>query len=424
MRSTLESQTISWYIISALFAFGCYGECRRLARWTSEARSAAPEAKGLPTDPWLWIGVSAGSAVLLPTLDCLQRGQLGIAILYFLMLGLRLVLDGRSWPVWLLGGVVLAHAGGDQVRTAPTRRLLAAPALVGRDLVPAPGRPLTQAADEANYSGNPPSPPPHPTLPHKGGGLSLFLLKVGGHSLFPPKLGGRSRFTPRFWGHGLFAPSPLVGEGGVGGGAEDGRMPGLLATTQAAALTAGCAVGGLLFVLVIPAACVGWTKNIEYLHTWTARVVTNRKLGIDSNFDVHSPRNQSFANVVHLWTATPPPPPPSSSPGGPSVPTRTERLGTLTVWTVRALVLVCLAMLGLATGRRGDPLEQAAAYGLACTATLLISPLAWGHYYMIELPAIICLPVSARRHSLAHIGEVDGCVPRSCGLGALRGRCE
>ena len=90
------------------------------------------------------------------------------------------------------------------------------------------------------------------------------------------------------------------------------------------------------------------------------------------------------------------------------------------MWTVRALVLVCLAMLGLATGRRGDPLEQAAAYGLACTATLLISPLAWGHYYMIELPAIVCLPIWLRRHGWRHIGEVDGIVPRSGGLGALR----
>ena len=215
-----ETQTVTWYIISALFAFGCYGECRRLARWTSQARSTAPGAKGVPRDPWLWIGVSAGLAVLLPTLDCLQRGQLGIAILYFLMLGLRLVLDGRSWPAWFLGGVVLA--------------------------LPASIKFI-------------------PLLP-----VGFLLLQC--------------------WSAAIWAQRP-------------GRP-----LTQAAAVTAGCAVGGLLFVLVIPAACVGWTKNIEYLHTWTARVVTNRKLGPDSNFDVHSPRNQSFANAVHLWTATPPHP--------------------------------------------------------------------------------------------------------------------
>ena len=32
--------------------------------------------------------------------------------------------------------------------------------------------------------------------------------------------------------------------------------------------------------------------------------------------------------------------------------------------------------------------DRAAGFGLACAATLLISPLAWGHYYMNLAPAI------------------------------------
>jgi len=55
-----------------------------------------------------WLVVAAVAAALLPTLNCLQRGQVGILKLYLLMLGLRLILGGRSYRSWLGGGIVLA----------------------------------------------------------------------------------------------------------------------------------------------------------------------------------------------------------------------------------------------------------------------------------------------------------------------------
>src|SRR5262249_44248289 len=42
------------------------------------------------------------------TLNCLQRGQVGILLTYFLLLGFRCVLTSRSAWVALLGGIILA----------------------------------------------------------------------------------------------------------------------------------------------------------------------------------------------------------------------------------------------------------------------------------------------------------------------------
>jgi hypothetical protein len=70
---------------------------------------------------------------------------------------------------------------------------------------------------------------------------------------------------------------------------------------------------------------------------------------------------------------------------------------------IRLLVLAILAGLCFASGGRGRPLDLALGYALACAATLLISPIAWGHYYMIELPVLVVLPLwlAEKRRSLA-----------------------
>ena len=99
-----KSQVVVWYIMSIVLAFGCYRESRRL--WTLLVTSDADQAG---TGPGLafWVGACAGLTVLFPALECLQRGQVGIALVYPLLLGFRLTLSGRSWPIWWLGGVVL-----------------------------------------------------------------------------------------------------------------------------------------------------------------------------------------------------------------------------------------------------------------------------------------------------------------------------
>src|SRR6202040_1741011 len=93
-----ESQVVIWYTVNVVLAFGCFGEARRLWRLLGGA-----EPREL-----LWVGACAALAALLPFLDCMQAGQVGIAILYLLMMGFRLVVQSRSWPGWFLGGLILS----------------------------------------------------------------------------------------------------------------------------------------------------------------------------------------------------------------------------------------------------------------------------------------------------------------------------
>jgi hypothetical protein len=234
----------------------------------------------------------------------MQSGQLGIAILYFLMLGSRLVIQGRSRLTWFLGGLVLSL-----------------PAVV--KLVP--------------------------SLP------VAFLLCQRWSAVVKPRTG------PRPW-------------------------------AQATALTAGLSAGFLLFVLAIPAYLVGWRANLDYLSEWHARVVTNERVGADKNFNIHSYRNQSLANAVYLWDKS------TRSLSGSRLQAnhgkdRPERIVHAEVRVLIGFILAALILVGCLLGRQKDALDQATAFGLACCATLLISPLSWGHYYMAQTPALLLAPI-------------------------------
>ncbi len=56
----------------------------------------------------VWVGWSAIVASLLPAFNCLQRGQVGVAKLYLLLLGFRLYLESRGAVRAFLAGCVLA----------------------------------------------------------------------------------------------------------------------------------------------------------------------------------------------------------------------------------------------------------------------------------------------------------------------------
>ena len=289
-----EAQALAWFALSVVLGFGCYFEGRRL--W-GLLRSEEP--REAPRPPSRWVGFAVIFALILPSLDCLQRGQIGIMLLYLLMLGFRIVVASKSWRGWLLGGVVLA--------------LPAAIKLV-------------------------------PSLPV---GFLVAQLWV---SAISPRRGGAAR----------------------------GR---------ALAVTAGVLVGAFLFLFAIPSGFLGWNKNLGYLRTWTTQIAANENVGRRSNFDIHSPRNQSLSNAVYLTTASR------------SLPPEIRSWGNDTVRSLRIGVLVFLAGLGLANawGRRDRSLDLALGFSLASAATLLISPIAWGHYYMIELPALIVLPIWLNR---------------------------
>jgi hypothetical protein len=93
-----ESQVVIWFVINVAFAFGCFVEARKLWRLVA---GAVPRRSR-------FVVSCTGIAAFLPFLDCMQAGQLGIAILYLLTLGLRLSLQYRSRSIWFLAGVILA----------------------------------------------------------------------------------------------------------------------------------------------------------------------------------------------------------------------------------------------------------------------------------------------------------------------------
>jgi Glycosyltransferase family 87 len=304
-----QSQVVIWYIINLVLSLGCVLEVRRL--WVLSGAFAC-RLRG-------WLGVCAGMAVVLPFLDCMQSGQLGIGILYLLLLGFRLVVLGRSGRGWFLGGVILA--------------------------LPAAIKLL-------------------PALP------VLFLVF-------------------QRWSATIFAPHM----------SRPGR--------QASAMTAGVVAGAFLFLLVIPASLVGWSKNLHYLNVWYNRVVVNERVGPNANFNIHSFRNQSLANAWYLWSQTRIP---SGSRAAPP-PYRPERVVHPSVRVVIGGILALLMVIGLIVGSRRDQLDQATAYGLACGVTLLVSPLSWGHYYMIQLPALLCVPVWLARRGMTTLGRAFALVP-------------
>jgi hypothetical protein len=81
---------------------------------------------------------------------------------------------------------------------------------------------------------------------------------------------------------------------------------------------------------------------------------------------------------------------------------------------VRITIGVALALLfsvGMALGRRSNALDQATAYSLAISATLVVSPLAWGHYYMALAPAVLCVPLWLTRRGMPKLAVFFAAIP-------------
>jgi hypothetical protein len=287
------SQVVVWYVINVVLAFGCFVEARRLLGLICRAGPRTPR----------WVAACGLLAAILPTLDCMQAGQLGLAILYFLTLGFRIVLQDPTRRGGFLGGLILAL-----------------PAVL--KLVP--------------------------SLP-----VAFLLFQRWSVVAWP-------RTRPRPW-------------------------------PQATAPTAGVLAGLAFFLLAVPAVLIGWRANQDHLDRWYARIVVNEHVGPAANFNIHSYRNQSLANALGLahtavarWSA--PDPSPTTSVGRP------EPVASPAARVLIGLVLAVLLLVGGSLGRRGNDLDQATAYGLACCAILLVSPIAWGHYYSANTLAVLFVP--------------------------------
>lgn len=101
-------QVLAWYALSLLTAWGCVSETRRLARLLGAKGDnfASSDASAAPWPTWIWW--TATLTVLLPILNCLQRGQVGVLLLYLLLLGLRYSLQGQTLWAQLAAGLAFA----------------------------------------------------------------------------------------------------------------------------------------------------------------------------------------------------------------------------------------------------------------------------------------------------------------------------
>lgn len=322
-------QVLVWFGLSILMAWGCYVECLRIAR---TALADQPD-RGLFEPIPNWIGAAAIAAALFPALNCLQRGQVGIAKLYLLLLGLRLVVESRSLARSFLGGGVLS--------------------------------------------------------------LAIVL-----------------KFTP-------LVPVAIVLLQELVAACRDRERSQLL--PRAGACSAGTLCGMALFLFLVPACLVGWSANLRHLNSWTQWISHAGEIRTDDSFtgDNTSPRNQSFANAAHHlgnWTHY-------YFAGGPNDEGPEQlRLGGKGLlmdapWARRIILAIRLAAgclllpMGFRLGRADDLLGRAAGFGLACVATLVISPVARAHYFVLVFPAVIFVSLWLLRRGRPRAALCSAIVP-------------
>jgi hypothetical protein len=169
---------------------------------------------------------------------------------------------------------------------------------------------------------------------------------------------------------------------------------------RAATTMAGGLAGLALFVLVLPGGIVGHSANIAHLRTWMDRVVANDDVGIVNDFNARSKRNQSLTNAVRrLGNRLA-----FAAGAGPDdrlvddlaqqstkMPMETDAVDYRLSAAIGGLVMVLL-IAGWRVANRGDMGGIVALFGLACMATLLVSPISWGHHYVVWLPALVFVP--------------------------------
>lgn len=186
----------------------------------------------------------------------------------------------------------------------------------------------------------------------------------------------------------------------------------------------GVGLGLSLFLLIVPAALIGWDANLRHLGTWSDLVLSSAKQSTATpgfEKDTHSVRNQCLGNAMYrlgnfgayMLLGGPEDPmvdgdnPPPRMMDAPSVNT--------CLLLVRITLLAALMLVGVRLGISGDaPLGQTAAFGLACAALLVVSPVARNHYFILFAPAVLFVPLWLDR-----VGRRRGAIVLALVPGAL-----
>ncbi|HTU23937.1 MAG TPA: glycosyltransferase 87 family protein [Pirellulales bacterium] len=391
-----EWQVTIWFFVSLLALAGCYRELRLtvdlLAESMSDLGAAWPRAgeEGGPSHfaaqnwdsppehrcgrwragrwngaPWPPNGLpwAAAIAAALPTLNCLQRGQVGIVQLYLLLAGFRLLATadrrGGQAGAWraVAAGLSLALAVVIKVTAALPVGLLLLERLAHFS--------CRRSAPDCTS----PEPPACGEYPR-----GFFVLA--------PSLALRATCVSRH----------TATKGGPAAAWRRRERRG-----SAGGLATGLAAGMALWLLVVPALAIGWQRNLDCLARWASLVPTK---AIDTGpglfaGDSYSVRNQSLVNAVrHLgnWI-----PEESGGPGdrlpfsAPNDAPRAKHNAAVdqVLLAVRLAVLGTAALAAVWAGRRQLPLAGAAVFGLGMVATLVVSPVARTHYFLLVAPAVL-----------------------------------
>lgn len=435
---SMADQCLVWYFLSVAFCWGCYREASRILRGF---QPLLPNLGAKIYSQWVgFLGALAFLAALFPTLNCLQRGQVGILKLYLLLLGVRLAWLSAGWVGKSLGG--LAQAGAIVLKLTPAlavgmvlwaqlaavlagwwrrqRGQIRSLPLMAKESLPTTSQsphfahipkirtgPPPASAIEERPSHFQPGPAPHPVCPsiRLAGDYPDYRSGLPSHADPPP---GAMKENPGHLDPGTLPPRRSAS------GTE-------FRSFTATAL--GVGVGLILFFFLLPAGIVGWQKNLEHLAYWADRVFPSAGEGFPTENSLSAPdaqsnpegfqpaksrilsanyrtvRNQSLANAMFRLAALTD----RLLLGGPDdrqldyvahAPNRIDApIYQAVQKAIRAFVLVVLVLAVALLGARGGRLGPAAAFGLGCVGILVISPVSWGHYFMLLAPGILLVPV-------------------------------
>ena len=140
---------------------------------------------------------------------------------------------------------------------------------------------------------------------------------------------------------------------------------------------AGAALAALIFILIVPAAAVGWDRNLTYLQTWfEAMRLATSKFAQQSQLwgqllDPYAEDNQSFYSVMmRLW--------------GPARDQLVPGADTMVRFAARGLALLLLALLAgamLLRQRKNIQKGLFLEYALFSMVMLYASPVSESHHY-------------------------------------------
>jgi hypothetical protein len=385
----MQDQVTVWFFVSLAVCWGCYRECRRIVAIVcdEDPRVRAAWTRWLP-----WLGGAAVVAALLPTLNCLQRGQVGIVKMYLLLLGLRVILNGRTYRAWLAGGVVLALPVVLKIVPAlPVGFLLF---LLFLEMVVWVSSHLKRCiASGANI--------PVCAVNCGNQGRRECLALPGEKARGTEEVAGR---PPRRMDAGFPTASSVPVHFGM----------------RFASSGLGFSFGLLLFFFFVPAMLLGWNANLHHLDTWGRFMLTKADNGgMDPRSgNSHSARNQSLQNAAyrlgnfgsHIFG------------DGPDD-TLVERFDAPKMamdssaadrflFLSRAMLGLALLALGIRLGREpGNKLNMATGFALACVTMLAVSPVARAHYFLLLAPAVILVPLWLDRHGRSRAGVVMAAIP-------------